>query len=844
MADETLEVLFIGKDQVSGVVSDISGNIQNNLQNAALGVAGLVAGAAGLGVASVSMAADFDAAMRNVNAIIQLPEQEFANLRDQVLDFSLTTRASSTDVANALYNVVSAGFQADEAFAVMTASSRAAGAGLADTETTSRLLISALRAYKLPVEDAENVTDIFLQTVNSGITTLPELASALGRIMPIASNLGVGLDELGFTIGGMTQSGLSTDEAVTRLMATFTQLLNPTAELQDAIEELGYTSGYDLVQQSGGALGALRLLKDEGFIDNTEEAANLFSNVRALGGVLSITNSESLMAADGIAQFGDAAAGAVERAREQQYMSFSANLAKLKSAFEAIAIKVGTALLPALISLLDYVVPIAREFGSNLTPVLEIIEEVAGRVSEAFQFLFTVIQESGIEGLFTVFEDGSTRLDAFLQKLGLGEDAARSIALAVIDLKERVQEFLAPIVEWITNFVTLKDVVIAVAIAIGVALLPVIVSIVTTLLPVIATLGAVVLAVAFVRNVWENDFLGIRTALENFWYNTGEPIFNTVKEWLEINIPIAIEILKGFWENTLLPAIQAVWGWISGTLIPFFANTVFPWLAEKIPQALQLLSDFWTGILKPAIEAVWGWISGTLIPFLADTVYPWLQEKIPEALQTLSDFWSDVLQPALTAVWEFIRDSVIPILEAVWDVIDAYLNKVLEALAGLWENVLLPALEAVWEFLQDSVIPILKDLWAFIQDTLGPVIEWIRDRFGEVSDAVGGISGVVEGVIGWLTDLADTIRGIQLPDWLTPGSPTPFEEGLWGINAALTEVNRSMADFGRASTGLVISGDFRNRGTTNQNFYLTANYKNVEREDLIADVRLLGQMAG
>ena len=59
-----------------------------------------------------------------------------------------------------------------------------------------------------------------------------------------------------------------------------------------------------------------------------------------------------------------------------------------------------------------------------------------------------------------------------------------------------------------------------------------------------------------------------------------------------------------------------------------------------------------------------------------------------------------------------------------------------------------------------------------------------------MTGGVEGITGAIRDAIKWLSDLADSISKLSLPDWLTPGSPTPWEIGLRGIGDALkTEVN-------------------------------------------------------
>ena len=78
----------------------------------------------------------------------------------------------------------------------------------------------------------------------------------------------------------------------------------------------------------------------------------------------------------------------------------------------------------------------------------------------------------------------------------------------------------------------------------------------------------------------------------------------------------------------------------------------------------------------------------------------------------------------------------------------------------------------------------------WISDTLGPILKNFTSWLGDVTGGVEGITSAIQDAIAWLSDLADTISKLSLPDWLTPGSPTPWEIGLRGIGDALkTEVN-------------------------------------------------------
>ncbi|MBK8211576.1 MAG: hypothetical protein IPK78_18125 [Rhodospirillales bacterium] len=82
---------------------------------------------------------------------------------------------------------------------------------------------------------------------------------------------------------------------------------------------------------------------------------------------------------------------------------------------------------------------------------------------------------------------------------------------------------------------------------------------------------------------------------------------------MQTNIPIAIGVLAGFWENTLKPALETVWSFIQNNIIPIFV-TVAQWLQTNIPIAIGVLAGFWENTLKPALETVWSFIQNSIIP--------------------------------------------------------------------------------------------------------------------------------------------------------------------------------------------------------------------------------------
>jgi phage-related protein len=344
------------------------------------------------------------------------------------------------------------------------------------------------------------------------------------------------------------------------------------------------------------------------------------------------------------------------------------------------------------------------------------------------------------------------------------------------ELKEGILNFLEPLWTWFSSMVETKDVLIALGIAVLSWLLPALWGIVSPILAGIAVIAGLSLVISFLRDAWENNWLGIRDTLTEVWEETLKPIFNSIAEIASVNIPIAIGILSDAW-NFLLGALNDVMSWIKATLFPIF-ESLFATLAEVIPPVLESLADLWDGVLLPAIEAVWG----------------------------------------------FIKKFLMPIFSAVADIIGAVLEVAITALAGIFTDVLVPAITDAWEWLDDK---------------LSPAFEWLADK--------------VNTVVGWLETFAEKLRGLKdkLPDWLTPGSPTPLEIGLSGIGKQLRQLSRAQLPRFEAALRIdspdetifsneALSGSEKN--VTN-NYYLTANYPQQSELSLMEQVRIREALA-
>ena len=306
-------------------------------------------------------------------------------------------------------------------------------------------------------------------------------------------------------------------------------------------------------------------------------------------------------------------------------------------------------------------------------------------------------------------------------------------------------------------------------------------------------------------------------------------------------------------------SMQPIATFIAETLIPTLEN-IWNWLSANLPPAIQILSDLWTGVLLPALTNIWTFIQENVIPVLQQ-VQEWLALNLPPAIQTLSDLWTGTLLPAITSVWAFFQDSIMPILKSVAEAAELVLGAALETLAGIWETILLPAIEMVWAHIQDNVMPLLEalgdlvstvltvalEVWAgiwekkllpaiekfvgFYTDNLKPALDYLANIILPIlQGAIDGVAGAFSTVVGWVETLTGKLKDIKLPDWMTPGSPTPLELGLLGIGDAMHKLSsmelpmlQTSLNIGRVPAMANGGGGNYTNVVNNNNYNLTTN---------------------
>lgn len=272
----------------SGRLKNIGGQLQSRLALPLVAAAG----------ASIKLGADFDRSMTKIKTLVGVAGEEVDKMAGGVKQMALVAGVSSTEAADALFYITSAGLRGADAMAVLDASTKASALGLGDTATVADLATSALNAYGKGNLDAVGATDVLTAAVREGKLEASELSSVMGQVLPTASNMGVQFHEVGAAFAAMSRTGTPAAQAATQLNSILTGIMKPTKDAEKAMLALG-TSKEKLRQQikDKGLLSVFETLK-EASETNSGAFERVFGNVRALRGILDLTGKSAATTAE------------------------------------------------------------------------------------------------------------------------------------------------------------------------------------------------------------------------------------------------------------------------------------------------------------------------------------------------------------------------------------------------------------------------------------------------------------------------------------------------------------------------------------------------------------------
>ena len=792
-----------------GALGGLSSQVQG------LGALMLTAGAAGgaaLGGLAATGLSEFARLERGMNEVFTLmpgiTADAMDNMTAQVEGFAIQFGTLPEEVVPALYQSLSAGVPQDNVFDFLATANKAAVGGVTELETAVDGISSVVNAYGSDIIDATRASDLMFTTVRLGKTDFGQLSASLFNVIPTASSLGIAFEDVSAGLATITAAGTPTSVATTQMRQLFVELGDSGTGVGAIFQELTGKSFKAFIAEGNNVADALGVLQTHADASNLD-LNQLFGSVEAGNAALGLTGPNAARFASSLEEMADAA-GATDAAFEQMDNGIGRSMDRFNASFRVMVGNIGNLLAPVVTPAIDImttffnIISAGLEDGefmsdwlTHLPGFLRPVGEVVGRVAAGVWAFFGAIERAGtwaesngvsiFQMFFTTFEDGSNFIGGIFRAMGFAEERAyelgRGINSAVASItagfgmvRDAVVSVMSPVWDFISQHVQLKDVLMAGAIAIGAVVIPAIIGFVA---PIIATVALLVGGVTLLRTAWENDFLGIQTAVGLFagWFTgTAMPaVTNFVTNTAIPAMQRFFNYMSGVWDS-VSPGLSALGGWFTESALPTVVNFVRDTALPMAQGFFNFLMGVWD-LVSPALLAIGTWF-------------------VSDALPGIVSFVQDTALPAAEGFFNFIG--------GIWDLVSAGLGLFADwfTTTGLQNiSIAITAGRDLVQALVDRVVGIWSDTEGPLEgfkNGINAVFGWINDNV--IQPIIGAIDGVVDAIqdaknrFDTLSSAGDDARAIA--------------DGLRGGDFTFGEVAGA---FGRE-----ISGLFRDNGGPGQ----------------------------
>jgi TP901 family phage tail tape measure protein len=330
------------------------------------------------GGAAAKLGTDFEKAFATMTGLAGVASLDVDQLRSSVLSLAGETGRAPQELADALYFAASAGLDTAGAMEAVEVAAKGAAAGLGRTDEIVGLVASAIASYGEEAVNAAEATDILTATIRAGRADPAELAGTLGRVLPIAAQLGVGFEEVGGAVAYLSNVFGDTNRTVTAMSGLLVKLVSPSQQGRDALEEMG-TSAEALKSaiDQRGLMGALELLREKGFAGNERALRSLFDDIEGYQAALALLNDRSGTLAATMAEVADSS-GALDNAFGKMAETAGFKNSQAFAQLQVALIQIGDALMPLIGAASDFALAFLGAFNKLPGPVQNLVVAFGG----------------------------------------------------------------------------------------------------------------------------------------------------------------------------------------------------------------------------------------------------------------------------------------------------------------------------------------------------------------------------------------------------------------------------------------------------------------------------------
>ncbi len=740
------------------------------------------------GTAAIKMSNDFNASMANVATLIPGNVDRVNELKDAVQDMAVDVGKHTGDLADGLYQVVSAFGDTADTAKILEINAKAAAAGVATTTDAINLTSAVTKGYgDTTAEAVGKVSDLAFTTVKLGQTTFPELASSIGRVTPLAASLGLSMEELFGVMATATGVTGSAAEVSTQLRGVLQSLMAPTDSMTKLIKKMGFESGAAMLEQLG-------LQETINTVVNAAEKSNtpLQKYIGSIEGqtlALALAGPQAESFTEKLNAMKDVS-GATDEAFKEQTEGINAagfQWEQFKIKIETTAQDIGDKLAPALSNLLSKISELVDRFtelspkqqdmilkiaalAAVLGPALVVTGKFVSAIGDITKGLAPLVGKlpgatvavgkfigkfatgslNAIKGFGSAIVDVATSAGSFASKLGTDAfNAITSFGSAIGDGVAKLGEFVGKLavdgLQAAGNFASkigegaLKIGEFATKLAVdGVkAVASFAVQLATTAWSAITSFvaamgGAITSAWSFTAALLANPItwvvaaiVGLIAAIVLLWKN-----WDTVSAFLQKSWNAIKEVAETVF-NGIKDILSAVWNAIKTV-------TITVWNSIK-----DFLTGLWNGI-KSVASSVWEGIkTAVMTPInVAKTLLTQVWNAIKKII---SDIWN-WLKNTATNIWNGIKNAIMTPINSAKTLLSTAWNSIKTTASSLWNGIKSTA-STVWNGIKTSIMTPINSVKKLLSDVWNGVTKTATDAWNGLKKSASTIFNKVKDAI-------------------------------------------------------------------------------------------------
>lgn len=387
---------------------------------------------------SIRVFASFESSMLRVKAITGATGKEFQGLTDLAKELGASTAFTARESADAMGFLAQAGFSVGEITKTLPRVLSLAAAGQLDLASAADITASVLRGFGMQATESARVADVLAASASKSNTSVGEMGEAFKFAGPVASAMGVSIEETAAALGVLSNAGLKGSLAGTGLRMVLVKM------------------GED-ISKAGGLLPALQQLDTDG----VQAVVQTMKDLDARAGTAAVALTKQLGTVRSLRDEFELAAGSSDKMAEIMLSGLAGSAIESASAFEGLRIQIGqtfekfgTGFFQEITDILRAITEHVKDFENSLKGLEKTGTSVAQGVLFAFEMLISAIAFpiDVITGSIKLLAAGIMKLDNLARgiKGGFG-------AKGFLDDTDRemIKEFTKPgtsLVDDISNF--------------------------------------------------------------------------------------------------------------------------------------------------------------------------------------------------------------------------------------------------------------------------------------------------------------------------------------------------------------------------------------------------------